>query len=95
MSLEHAEELMKLHVSAMVPLAIQELARVDGPSESHLVRARTIGQDLAERGDILLFRSKKKGETAEMMNKLVEGLAILAFCPGGVTFLGLKFEVKV
>jgi hypothetical protein len=88
-SLEHAEELMKLHVEAMVPLAIHELVRMGGPTEQHLARAKTIGQDLAERGDMLLFRLKKKGETAEMMNKLVEGLA---FCPGGMTFLGLKFD---
>ncbi len=64
--------------------------------------------DLAEHGDALLYYEKtkkpksakqaKKTEqsnsigTAEMMNKLVDGLAILSFCPGGINFLGLHFE---
>ncbi|HEY4036839.1 MAG TPA: hypothetical protein VGL94_23015 [Ktedonobacteraceae bacterium] len=85
---------MKLHVSAMVPLTIRELLRIGGPTQEHFDRARVIGQDIAERGDMLLFRSKKKGETAEMMNELVEGLAILAFCPGGFTFMGLTFDAQ-
>ena len=84
--------LMKTHLEAMVPLAIQEIVRSGGITDEHINRARGIAWDVAEHGDILLYKSNKKGESARMMNKLVEGLAILSFCPGGVIFAGLHFK---
>jgi hypothetical protein len=50
------------------------------------------GKLIAERGDIIMYRSKKKGETAKMVNVLVESLAMLAFTPGGVTFGDMRWE---
>lgn len=58
----------------------------------YLPRHARNGQLIAERGDIILYRSKKKGETAKMMNVLTESLALLAFQPGGVTFGGMHFQ---
>lgn len=84
--------LMKTHLEAMVPLAIQEIKKSGGITDEHINRARGIAWDVAEHGDILLYKSNKKGESARMMNKLVEGLAILSFCPGGVIFAGLHFK---
>lgn len=40
----------------------------------------------------LLYRSKKKGETAAMFNGLAFTLAVMAYFPGGVSFAGLHFE---
>lgn len=94
MSSNDASFLMRTHVDAMVPLAIQEIARGGGITDEHINLARSLSWDLAECGDILIYRSDKKDETAKMMNKLVEGLAILAFLPGGVTFLGVHFEAE-
>lgn len=58
----------------------------------YLPRHARNGQLIAERGDIILYRSKKKGETAKMMNVLTESLALLAFQPGGVTFGAMHFQ---
>lgn len=49
---------------------------------------------LGAHGDDLLYRSKKKGETAKVFNLVAEMLAGLAFQPGGVTFAGAHYEVK-
>ncbi len=58
------------------------------PEEIRLARARECGQVVAERGDIIQFRAKKRGETARAFNALAEGIACAAFQPGGITFLG-------
>ena len=52
------------------------------------------GQMIAEHGDNILFRSVKKGETAAAFNALAEGIAILSFAPGGITFMGDHWENK-
>lgn len=93
MSSTDAPFLLKLHVEAMVPLAIHDLIRHGGPTSWHQEQARELAWSIAECGDILIYKSDKKGETAKIMNKLIGGLAILAFQPGGITFLGLHFEV--
>ena len=93
MSAEVTSMLMRLHLEVAVPLAIHDLLQIGGPSDWHFSRAREYAWDIGEGGDALLYRVK--GKTSEMMGKLIEGLAILAFCPGGVDFLGLHFEASV
>jgi hypothetical protein len=83
-------ELMKLTLQAAVPLWVERLKHKS--MSEILARARVCGEVVAEKGDIIQFKSKKKGATADAFNHLAEGLACLAFAPGGVTFLGLKFE---
>src|SRR5579864_112435 len=91
-SIETKKMVMRLHLEASVPFAIHDLTKIGGPSEEHFARARNIlAWDIAGGGDALLYREKLK--SAQMMSKLIEGLAIMAFQPGGVTFLGLHFEV--
>jgi len=51
-------------------------------------RANRCGRIVAERGDVLQFGSKRKGQAAEVFNALAEGLACAAYVPGGVTFAG-------
>jgi len=55
--------------------------------------ARVCAGVVAGQGDLVLYRSKRPGVTAEAFNRLAEGLACLAFQPGGVTAFGLHFEV--
>lgn len=57
-----------------------------------MTRQERNGQLIAERGDIILYKSKRKGDTAKMFAVLVESLALLAFVPGGVKFGGMRFE---
>ena len=85
-------ELLKLTLQAAVPLWIERLKH--RPMVEIIARTRECGQVIAEKGDIIQFKSKKQGETANAFNHLAEGLACAAFALGSVTFLGMKFEHK-
>ena len=56
-------------------------------------RAKRCGDDVAEHGDCLMFRVKDK--SAHVFNSLAEGIACMAFCPGGVTLFGTHWERKI
>lgn len=86
------EELLRLTLSIAVSLWVEQLQKKSWAEVEE--RARVCGQVVAEKGDIIQFRSKKKGETAEAFNRLAEGIAALSFAPGGVEFLGLHFTNK-
>ena len=73
-----------------VPLWIDQLRRY--PWEHIEERAKVCSQYIAEKGDIILFKSKKKGETAKAFNHLAEGIACLSFVPGGVKIFGGHWE---
>lgn len=59
-----------------------------------LVRGRELSQVVAEKGDVMQFRGGKKGETAAAFNALAEGVALLSMFPGGVRFLGERWETR-
>jgi len=84
-------ELLKSALSAAVPLWIEKLKQEGTDS----VDAGAIAETIAFKGDIIMYGSKKKGEAAAAFNELAKGLALLSFCPGGVTFAGLHFEAKM
>ncbi len=85
------EFLLRLHTETFVPLAIEEYRLSGGPSEHDFARIRNVyPTEVGSHGDALLYR--EKGQTARMMNILVDGLAVLAFCPGGVTAFDRHFE---
>jgi len=85
-------DLLSLSLETAVPIWINELQEV--PFEELMDRAKTCGWEVAEKADTLLYGSKKIGGTAEVFNRLAEGLAILSFVPGGVNFLGRHWEAK-
>lgn len=89
---ERTRELLKISLLCAVPLWIGRVRR--WPIERRVERARAAAQIIAEKGDVLMFRAGKKGESAEAFNRLAESLACLSFNPGGVTFLGVHFEEK-
>lgn len=84
--LSPAQALLPTALSAAVPLRIIEIAERGGPTTDDWTRLQSLERLLAERGDQLLFRSSRAGETAEVFNALAEALAILSFLPGGVPF---------
>jgi hypothetical protein len=51
-------------------------------------RGLECAQIVAEQGDVIMYRSSRKGKTAEAFNALAEGIAILSLNPGGVMFMG-------
>lgn len=79
-------------LSAAVPLWIEEFVQ-KGYSFADVTKiASESCQMIAEKGDLILFKSKKKGETAAAFNALAKGIAALAFVPGGVRTFGMHFE---
>ena len=88
------EFLIKLHLSAFVPLEIRELQQQGGPDEDQLTAASKLSHFIAEKGDAFQFGGKK-GEASTYAARLTEALAIMAFIPGGVTAFGLHFEASI
>lgn len=83
------ESLLTATLELAVPLWIEAVRH--WPVEDRLSRSRVCAQEIAEHGDVLQFGGKK-GAAAAAFNRLAEGLACLAFSPGGVRFMGLRFE---
>lgn len=76
-----------------VPLEIARFELIGGPRDWHLVYEfiQKVGNELAEKGDILQYGGGKKGEVAGIVARLGTTIAMLAFQPGGITFLGTKW----
>lgn len=83
--------LLKTALSAAVPLWIARLRQESLATLQY--QTSDLAQLVAEKGDRLMFRSKK-GETADVFNALAKGIAICAFAPGGITTFGLHFEAQ-
>jgi hypothetical protein len=79
-------------LSAAVPLWVEEFVQKGMSLDEVFVVAKGSAQVIAEKGDLILFRSKKHGETASAFNALAKGIAALSFVPGGVTTFGQHFE---
>ncbi len=84
--------MLGITLSAAVPLYVVECHERGGPTAEDIARIRPFAHTLAERGDRLLFRSEKAGETAALFNMLAEAIALLAYAPGGVQCFGQHFE---
>lgn len=105
--IEPAASLLSLTLSLAVPLWIHDITQHrDGLRERYgakdgdgsfwdwcTLRAKSCSEAISgPGGEGLLFKIKDKSAAA--FNALAEGLAIMSFCPGGVTFLGNHWETK-
>ncbi len=87
------EELLLTWVEAMVPLRIHDIRRRQGwVLDADITWARAQVDVMASGGDTVLYY--EKNTSGKSITVLCKCLAILAFCPGGITFAGLHFEVK-
>ena len=82
--------LLRLSLEVAVPLHIHEMK--DWSLESLEAVAKGAVDTIASKGDIILYKSPKKGETAAAFNTLARAVAAAAFFPGGVKLFGLHFE---
>lgn len=89
-----AEAMLPTALSAAVPLWVSTIYESGGPTQEDWVRLPQLGQQLAERGDQLLYRSPRAGETAERFNTLAKSLALLSFVAGGVSFGDQHFDAQ-
>lgn len=90
--LEHVREVLSLTLLAAVPLWIEDLKRL--PFSDVCKLAQDCAQMIAEKGDVLMFGSKTKGEQAAAFNSVAKGIAALSFVPGGVKIFGSHWEAK-
>lgn len=88
------DTLLSISLACSVPLRIAEYQSSGGPAPEDIERARRFGSILGSKGDVLLYRGKKPGETAELFNALSDALAVMAFCLGGVKAFGSHWEAK-
>lgn len=86
--------LLSVSLQAAVPLWVLRLVQQDPSPEELRRRAEEASQVVASKGDIILYRGGRKGETAAAFNKLAEGVAILSFSPGGVVLFGTRYETR-
>lgn len=80
-------------LAVAVPLWIEDLKHM--PWDYIQQRAKICSDVVAEKGDVILFRGGKKGESAEAFNRLAEGVACLSFAPGGVRVFGEHWVGKL
>ena len=76
-------------LSAAVPLYILSMTSLT--DDERITLARECSQVIASHGDDIMFRSHKKGKTAQAFDALARGLAAAAYQPGGITFAGLHW----
>lgn len=84
-------ELAQLTLAAGVPIEIDHLRASGGPNDYQIEAAQKFIEQQAL-GEAILYC--EKGQTADQMRILCEICAILAYCPGGVTVMGLHFEAR-
>lgn len=87
--------LIGVFLSASVPLRIRELQSQGGPTEEDMLKIKEHAKLLGEHGDAFLFKSKKKGLTAQVANAVAASIAILSFVPGGITLFDQHWESTV
>jgi uncharacterized protein YqjF (DUF2071 family) len=85
-----ADSLLPVALAAAVPLWAHQLKQK--PWAEIQARLPELSNIISEKGDIILYRSNKKGETAKAFNALAEAIAALSFAPGGVRAFGQHWE---
>ena len=88
---ERTRKRLRSRLQRDVPLAVREYRRHGGPSEEDYARVRNYATDLGAYGDIILYPDGKGSEEPHLQ-KLVDGVAVLSFCPSGVRLYGLTFD---
>jgi hypothetical protein len=73
---------------------ISRKVELGGPKEEDYERIAGYVDDLASGGDSVLYREKKRGQSAHRFNQFAEVLSILAFHPGGIDFGGEHYDAR-
>lgn len=75
-----------------VTIEIDHLKQIPWAQVVKLGRAQA--DVIASKGDMILYRSKKQGETAKAFASLAKAVAVVTFLPGGVKVFGLTFKAE-
>ena len=80
-------DVLTISLEAAVPLWIERHRDTDPSTRNY--RALELSGVIASHGDDLMYGGK---HCAETFNALAEGLALMAYSPGGVKFAGLHWQ---
>lgn len=72
-----------------IPLEIHRIEQEGGITSADVEFLRESAMTMAEEGDVLLFRVKRR--TAPAFTRFVRCVALLAFWPGGVEVFGVRY----
>jgi hypothetical protein len=86
------DALLSAALGAAVPLWVDQIVREDWPDDRKRREAAECATVVASKGDVIMFRSSKRGETAAAFNALAKGVALLSFSPGGVVCFGTRYS---
>src|SRR5690348_17295153 len=85
---ERTRRRLRTRLQRDVPPAIRAYKWQGGPSSEDYERVR--GYACAF-GEVILYPDGK-GSEEPLLQKLVDGVAVLSFCPGGIRLFGIEFE---
>jgi len=88
-----SDVLLAAALGAAVPIWVDQIVREGWSDERRRCEAEECATVVASRGDVILFRSAKRGETAAAFNALAKGVALLSFQLGGVVCFGTRYSV--
>jgi len=81
------DALLSAALGASVPLWVDQIIREDWPDERRQREAAECSTVVASKGDVILFRGSKRGETAAAFNALAKGVALLRTSVSGLQSL--------
>jgi hypothetical protein len=89
---DRGNDLTPPHLMPMLELSVRmrlsELKLTTWEEQIQAGRHQELAQIIAEKGDTIMFRGKKKGESAAAFNALAESIAMACLVPGGIRFMG-------
>jgi len=96
-SREACDPMLALFLAAAVPMWIDQMKGWDRKrierTAHELTDTVTSSQGIAAMVDPDARGTERKGDLAKAFNAVAQGLACLAFCPGGIVFGGHHWEV--
>jgi len=84
---------LPIALSAAVPLWIMKFKEYSYNDLQTMLRILD-ESDFCVRMEYVLHKGPKEGDTARAFNDLAKCIAIMSFCPGGITIFGMHFEDK-
>lgn len=87
-----SDALLSASLGAAVPLWVDQIVREGWDDARMRQEAAECATVVASKGDVIMFRSSRRGETAAAFNALAKGVALLSFQVGGVVCFGTRYS---
>ena len=81
-----------------VPLWILSIREKGGLTNQDFIEAKETSDLLGIKGDRLIYgkvKTDKDGVVADLFNRTAKAIAVLSYCPGGITIFGKTFTSDI